>query len=103
MAETYVLDREMRLRKEPNKVLWYAWFARFSRNGRPVAGPDIHAGTEIRTHFLGVDQNFTGEGKPRLFVTNIRRPAGKIDQFYTSDYTSALDFHERQVRKIKDG
>jgi hypothetical protein len=66
----YILDEKNHPILEPDTLKWAEWFGGAARR-RMIATDDLPGGVTVSTIFLGIDHNFLGSGKPRLWETMI--------------------------------
>ena len=95
----YILSEDGTPELAENAILWADWF---ESDDRKVAQTQLSNEVTVSTVFLGINQNFGGEGLPILWETRVF--GGTLDgkvKMYASE-KEALVGHKRMVDRMKE-
>lgn len=96
----YILDNSGRPVREPDSLKWAEWFGFANR----TVGDTTVGASRISTVFLGIDHNYSGNGRPVLWETLVF--GGELDQHQercSGGSEEAEAMHKRVVAEIEAG
>ena len=94
MNDKYILDGHTPV-AEPDFNKWGTWFRSADRH----VARDTIGDKDVSTVFLGIDHDFTGEGKPVLFETMIFPDCDDAVRYHTWEEAEAG--HKKIVEKLR--
>ena len=99
MAKYYIFDKDEKVPVEVDTETWSKWFEKADRRVAVWTSPD--GKVTVSTVFLGLDHNFSGDGKPILWETIIFGGKYKEETHRYSTYTEAINGHEAAIIKVE--
>jgi hypothetical protein len=99
MRKYFILDGDNAVHETEDVLAWAKWF---EKDCRKVARTKIGAST-VSTVFLGLDHNFSGEGRPVLWETMVF--GGKLNRNQdrcAGTWADAHAMHDKMVRKVRE-